>query len=182
MAKSVKYSVFETNWGYFALAGRDNCLIRTVLPVKSRRLAETILLTCLPQPDKALRQSKLFHKLQASIKSYYKGNYVDFSQNIPLDMTTLSEFAQKLFCSLRAITFGRIITYSQLASKAGVPNAQRAAGRVLSKNPLPLIIPCHRVIRSDGQPGGFSAQGGPKTKIKMLNLEKTALTVFKTKY
>ena len=71
----------------------------------------------------------------------------------------------------RKIEFGQRITYSGLAKKAGSPASSRAAGNALAKNPMPLVIPCHRVIRTDGQMGGFSAPGGISYKKRMLILE-----------
>jgi O-6-methylguanine DNA methyltransferase len=67
------------------------------------------------------------------------------------------------------------VTYGRLAEAAGHPGAARAVGQALSKNPIPLLIPCHRVLASGGSPGGFSAHGGLATKAKMLEIEGATL-------
>jgi O-6-methylguanine DNA methyltransferase len=71
----------------------------------------------------------------------------------------------------RYVRFGQTITYTQLAEKIGRPLAARAVGNALAKNPLPLIIPCHRIIRSDGSAGKFSTAGGSKLKRKLIKHE-----------
>ena len=83
----------------------------------------------------------------------------------------LSEFAKSVLTACRAIKFGQTISYLGLAEKAGHPTAARAVGNVMAKNPLPLIVPCHRVLNADGRAGGFSATGGISLKKKMLELE-----------
>ena len=75
----------------------------------------------------------------------------------------------------RDIKFGQTISYSGLAKRIGRAGSARAVGNALAKNPLPLIIPCHRVVRNDGKIGGFSAKGGITLKKKMLELEHQAL-------
>jgi len=72
---------------------------------------------------------------------------------------------------LCGVEWGTTVTYKDIASSIGRPGSARAIGLIMSKNPIPLIIPCHRVIRSDGGLGGFSGQGGVEMKKKMLALE-----------
>ncbi len=131
-------------------------------------------------PQDTLRWSIEFDKtffktLQEQITAYFEGNCVNFSRDIPLTIDGLSSFGISVLTACRAIEFGQTITYGRLAKKSGRPNSSRAVGSVLAKNPLPLLIPCHRVIRSDGRLGGFSAPGGVKLKKKMLELERKTL-------
>jgi O-6-methylguanine DNA methyltransferase len=111
--------------------------------------------------------------LQEQITAYFDGAHINFSQDIPLGLDRFSSFGISVLTACRAVEFGQTITYSRLARKSGRPAASRAVGSVLAKNPLPLIIPCHRVIRSDGKLGGFSAPGGVKLKKRLLLHEKT---------
>jgi O-6-methylguanine DNA methyltransferase len=88
----------------------------------------------------------------------------------------LSLFAGRVLTACGDIKFGQTISYGRLAKKIGRAGAARAVGGALAKNRLPLIIPCHRVIRSDGKIGGFSAAGGTTIKKGMLELERKILS------
>ena len=109
-----------------------------------------------------------YRTTQDRIIAYYQGAHVDFGLDIPVDLDGLSPFCRSVLTACRGIQFGRTMTYAQLARRLGTPAAARAVGNALAKNPLPLIISCHRVLRSDGKPGGFSAPGGVTLKRKML--------------
>jgi len=172
MQKVVKYAVFKTKWGYFGLAGTEYALCRTQLPGQKPEKIKALLLKNFhhPQFDKTF-----FKTLQEQIAAYFEGAHVNFSRDIPLALDGLSSFGISVLTASRAIEFGQTITYGRLAKKSGRPNASRAVGSTLAKNPIPLIIPCHRVIRSDGKLGGFSAPGGITVKKKMLELEYEAL-------
>lgn len=82
----------------------------------------------------------------------------------------LTTFAQKVLEATRHIPRGQVLTYSELAGMIGAPRAQRAVGNALAQNPLPFIVPCHRVIRADGHLGGYSG-GGRNTKARLLGFE-----------
>jgi methylated-DNA-[protein]-cysteine S-methyltransferase len=79
-------------------------------------------------------------------------------------------FARKVYRAVLSIPLGEVRSYSWIASKAGNPKARRAVGQILKRNPYPLLIPCHRVVRSDGNPGGYAL--GKKKKASLLLLEK----------
>jgi len=81
-------------------------------------------------------------------------------------------FERKVWEELKKIPLGTTKSYKQIAKAIGHPNASRAVANACGKNPKPIEIPCHRVIRSDGGLGGYSAQGGAETKRKLLELEK----------
>lgn len=87
---------------------------------------------------------------------------------------SLSPFAQAVLAATYAIPKGETRTYAQVAKLAGYPNAFRAAGTALSKNPYAPFVPCHRVIKSDGSMGNYSGKGGPAAKKRMLEKEKAA--------
>jgi len=135
----------------------------------------------------------LFKTLQEQITAYFEGAYVDFSQGVPIVLNGFSPFGSSVLCACRRIRFGQVVTYSALAQKIGRPAAVRAVGNALARNPLPLIIPCHRVVRSPRRfasqseaaggklvpaqagIGGFSAPGGVDLKKRLLLHEKHAL-------
>jgi methylated-DNA-[protein]-cysteine S-methyltransferase len=167
MANPAKYTIFKTKWGHFGLAANETGLLRTVLPCPTRKTVERILFAGLdhPQLDK-----NLLKPLQDKIIAYFKGKPVRFG--VSIDLNDLPPFTKKVLTACRKIPSGKTVSYSQLAKIIGKPGASRAVGNALAKNPIPLIIPCHRVIHSDGSLGQFSAPGGKKLKRKLINLEK----------
>ena len=172
MQKAIKYTIFKTKWGYFGLGGTENALLRTCLPVAGRKRAKCLLL-------KGLRPAEydktLFKSLQEQISAYFEGACINFRRDISLDLTGLSGFTRLVLSGCRDITYGRTISYGQLAEKIGRPGAVRAVGGALARNPLPLIIPCHRGTYANGKLGGFSAMGGAKLKKRMLELEEKSI-------
>lgn len=87
-----------------------------------------------------------------------------------------TEFQKKVWTAISKIPKGKVLTYKELAKKIGRPLAVRAVGNAVGANPLPITIPCHRVIKTDGSLGGYSAKGGIKTKLKLLKSEGVVLT------
>lgn len=172
MQKVIRYAVFRTKWEYFGLAGTEKALLRTHLPLPEPQNLKRRLLEGLPAPQ---YDKNLFNTLQKQIIAYFEGTYVNFDPNIPIVLDGFSTFASRVLTACRNIGFGQTISYGQLAQKIRRPAAARAVGRVMASNPLPLIIPCHRVIRSDGRIGGFSAPSGTKLKNKLLKLERESL-------
>ena len=172
MQKMIKYAIFETKWGHFGLAGTKSGLCRTQLPGPEPKKIESRLLKNLPD---AQFDETFFKILQKQIASYFEGSCVNFGTDIPVALDEIGGFSRQVLTACRDIQFGEIISYRGLAAKAGRPAASRAVGNALAKNPLPLIIPCHRVLRTDGKLGGFSAPGGISLKKKMLTLEQKAL-------
>ncbi len=168
--KPLKYTVFETSWGYFGLAGSNRALYRTCLPMHDRQKVENHLLKNLP----TVRHDRDYLiLLQEQVTAYFEGARVDFGPNISVVLEGLTPLANSVLAACRQIGFGQVLTYSELARKSGQPAAARAVGNALAKNPLPLIIPCHRVIRSDGKIGGFSGPGGAAMKKRLLELERS---------
>jgi methylated-DNA-[protein]-cysteine S-methyltransferase len=167
MGKTLRYAIFRTRWGWFGFCGHGHGLIRTCLPMKNPEMIRRTLLSGL---DATYKDPGYFKSVQEDINRYYKGTCVDF-KSVPVCLDGLTAFQKTVLLKLKGIKYGKIITYRNLARMAGNPRSVRAIGQVMAKNPLPLIIPCHRVVRSDGSLGGFSAYGGIETKKKMLNLE-----------
>ena len=164
--KLIKYVIFKTKWGYFGLVATDNGLLRTCLPAAERERVESHLLKNLPA---AQYDRDLFKDVQEQITAYFEGDCINFS--VPVVLDGFSLFARSVLTACKGIKFGQTVSYSRLAKIAGKPTAARAVGRVLAKNPLPLIIPCHRIICANGSLGGFSATAGVNLKKKMLKLE-----------
>lgn len=175
MEKAIKYEIFNTKWGYFGLAALEKALFRTVLPMPNPKKVKSLLKKNYPN---AKYKKNLLKPLQKQITAYFEGSRIDFSLT-PVILNSLTPFTIKVLTACRKIPFSRTLSYSELAKKINRPKAARAVGNALAKNPLPLIIPCHRVICSDGRHGNFSATGGKKLKQKLLHLEKVT---YATKY
>ena len=166
------YTIFETQWGYFGLSAIENCLTKTHLPCSDDEAVKANLLKGL----QCFKYEKpLFKPVQRQIVAYFAGQHIEFDAKIPVLLDQFSDFTKLTLAVCRKVTFGETVTYSCLAKMTGRAKAARAIGSALAKNPLPLIIPCHRIIRSDGEMGGFSALGGVKYKKKLISHEKSCL-------
>jgi len=168
LQKVVKYSIFKTKWGYFGLAGTEYGLLRSQLPGLE---ADKIKCQLLKNLQQAQFDKDFFKTIQQQATAYFDGTRVEFNKDAPLILAGFSLFARGVLAACRNIRFGETISYGRLAEKLGQAGAGRAVGRVLAKNPLPLIIPCHRVIKSDGKIGGFSSTGGKDLKKRLLQHE-----------
>lgn len=115
-------------------------------------------------------KERKLERFEDAMGRYFGGEAERF--HFKVDLRGLTEFERRVLKAAREIGYGEVRSYSWLAKRAGRPRAARAAGNVMAKNPLPIIIPCHRVIRSDGGLGGFSMKGGAKVKRKLQALER----------
>ena len=107
-----------------------------------------------------------------SIQNYLSGQKINFT-DIAVDLDGVDEFRRKIYQALRGIGFGCTTTYGELARAIGATEWEgaRDVGDAMGRNPVPIVIPCHRVLASGGRLGGFSAYGGTATKQKLLALE-----------
>jgi len=121
---------------------------------------------------KGLKQSvpEFVSKTIFLLEKYFNGEKVKF-EGIPVDTGNLSDFSRSVYKVVRNVSYGKTISYSEVARLAGFSGACRAVGSALKRNPVPIIIPCHRVVKKNGDVGGFSASGGVATKIKLLQIE-----------
>jgi methylated-DNA-[protein]-cysteine S-methyltransferase len=95
-------------------------------------------------------------------------------QDIPLDLEDVPDFNRRVYEMARTIPPGQTLTYGEIAKRLGVPHEAREVGQALGRNPVAIIVPCHRVLGADGKMGGFSANGGVSTKRRMLEIEGAA--------
>ncbi len=120
-----------------------------------------------PAPDALLTRAA------GELAAYFAGTLREFT--VPCDPGPLSPFRRAVLAVVRAIPYGTTLTYGEVALRAGSPRAARAVGRVLARNPLPIVIPCHRVLAAGGRPGGYSGGAGLTTKCRLLALEGVCL-------
>ncbi len=115
--------------------------------------------------------SRWLKALQTMVEVYAKGRRVPF-QDISVDWSDLTEFRQEVLQACRSIPYGQTRTYKELAEQVGRPNSVRSIGTCMAANPIPIIVPCHRVVASDGSLGGYSAPGGTEMKSLLLQMER----------
>lgn len=96
----------------------------------------------------------------------------DDLRDLPLDFSDVPEFHRRVYEVARAIPPGEVLTYGEVAQRIGEPGAARAVGQALGRNPFAPVVPCHRVLAAGGRSGGFSAEGGADTKLRMLEIER----------
>jgi methylated-DNA-[protein]-cysteine S-methyltransferase len=104
------------------------------------------------------------------LSRYFQGEQIDFFDT-PVVLDGMTPFRQKVLTVIRNLTYGKICSYGQVACECSSPHAARAVGGALASNPIPVIIPCHRVVASDGKLTGFSAPGGESAKRALLKME-----------
>lgn len=117
----------------------------------------------------AKHDSRLLSAFQSQLRDYFAGRPVRFSPDP--DLTGMTAFQQKVLTACAALDYGQTATYGELARRIGKPRAARAVGGAMSRNPFPLLIPCHRVVGCNGSLGGFSAEQGIAVKRWLLDLE-----------
>lgn len=164
------YTTFETAYGACAIAWNGDAITCFQLMTDNpkdierwhkRRVPQAVLGAPTPIAAKAIDAAT----------RYFNGEPVDFS-DIPIDLHGQTDFFKSIYEALRRVPYGQTTTYGALAKELGFGNeAARDVGVAMSKNPVPLIIPCHRVLAAGGQLGGFSTPGGVSSKIRMLKLE-----------
>jgi len=105
-----------------------------------------------------------------AVVALMRGDAVDL-RFIAIDMDGLPDFHQRVYDVARTIPPGVTLTYGEIAKRLGDPGSARAVGQALGRNPIPVIVPCHRVLAAGGKTGGFSAPGGSATKLNLLAIE-----------
>ena len=164
------YRVFETAGGFCGNAWNNVGITRFQLPAKSAEAAERLLLRRLPDAKPDLPVTPVA-EVVAAVQRYFEGERTDFS-NVKLDLDVQDPFLKRIYEATRRLGWGHTTTYGGLAKElGGEPEAARDVGYAMARNPVPLIIPCHRVLAAGGKIGGFSAPGGSAAKARMLELE-----------
>jgi methylated-DNA-[protein]-cysteine S-methyltransferase len=165
-----EYTIFETKNGFAAVAWSATGVSRLRLPADTQARAESSILRRFPQARRAVPPAHIV-RLISDINRYFEGERVDFS-TVPLDLSPQEPFFARVYTEVRKLGWGETTTYGSLAKILGAaPRAARGVGQAMASNPVPLIVPCHRVLAAGGKIGGFSAPGGSHSKAKMLRLE-----------
>jgi methylated-DNA-[protein]-cysteine S-methyltransferase len=169
--------VFKTALGFVGIGWSGAGLVRLILPepehgrvVRALKSGPAAMLSDvseaeLPQPIAAL---------VLLIRRYAEGEAIDFSA-VPIDWADADPFRRAIYEAARSLRHGEAVTYGELAERAGFPGMARETGAALGRNPVPLVIPCHRILSAGGRLGGFSAPGGRRTKQRLLAHEQARL-------
>jgi methylated-DNA-[protein]-cysteine S-methyltransferase len=164
------YHVFETADGFCGIAWSEAGITRFQLPTKSPAATERLLRRRLPGAEPAAPPPQVAEAV-AAVCRYFDGEETDFSR-FTLDLGEQDPFFQRIYAAARQLHWGRTTTYGALAKALGAgPEAARDVGQAMARNPVALLIPCHRVLAAGGKVGGFSAPGGAAAKRRMLALE-----------
>jgi len=168
------YLIFGTAGGFCAIAWNQRGITRFQLPLKNPEAASRNLLRRLPRATPGTPSPDALAAVAAA-RRYFSGGQADFA-DLNLDLGEQTAFFERVYAAARRIGWGHTTTYGALAKELGAgPEAARDVGEAMAHNPVPLIIPCHRVLAAGGKLGGFSAPGGASTKRRMLALEGVAL-------
>ena len=161
----MQFAIINTPWKCFGFVVRDHRLLATYLP----RFRGEIRRRIVEDWPEAVEASDLLPRFRRDVLDYFAGRRVRFSA--PIDLFDVPPFRREVLERCRRIPYGKTASYGDLARAVGRDGAARAVGSAMAHNPLPLVIPCHRVLRSDGSLGGFSSPEGTRLKERMLRLE-----------
>ena len=166
---TTNFCLFDTSFGRCALAWNAVGISGASFPEVDDQTTNTRLLRANPNAKEAAPNEPAAKAINAVQKLLDMGE-ADFSE-IPLDISALNDFDKSVLTETLKIAPGQVLTYGAIAKTLGDIAFSRRVGQALGRNPIPIIIPCHRVVGADGQMTGFSAPGGAHLKRQLLKLE-----------
>lgn len=169
----LSYLVFNTSLGWVGVIGSPEGLRRLTLPQASPEQVWRVFDESSSKwrdPVLSEAQADYFGDLPQRIRDYLDGKRVSFADK--LDLGRASSFQREVWKTTQSIPYGETRSYAWVAGEVGLPRAARGVGQAMARNPLPLVIPCHRVVGSDGSLVGFG--GGIDLKRRLLRIESGA--------
>jgi methylated-DNA-[protein]-cysteine S-methyltransferase len=163
-APLIQWDVVESPLGSLYVAIREQSLCKLDFG-----LNQADFLSRLDPLARTERNPVALKPITAQLRAYFAGARTEFE--VSLDLDRLTPFQRSVLTTARRIPPGTVWTYGQVARTIGKPRASRAVGQALGRNPMPIVIPCHRVVASDGSLGGYSGGGGLASKRWLLRLE-----------
>ena len=164
------HAVFETPLGWIGIGWSARGITHLQLPERDLDRTTSRLLARGASAATGTPPPAILEAIDA-IRRYAAGEPVDFS-GFPVDLSGVDEFRRAIYGQARELAYGETTTYGGLADAAGHPGLARETGAAMGSNPLPRIVPCHRVLAAGGKMGGFSAPGGVFTKRRLLDMER----------
>jgi len=165
----IQFALFDTAIGRCGIAWADRGIVAIQLPLPSEAQTRGRL----KQRYQALTEVAPPADVQVAIDrmvALMEGKPIDLA-DIDLDLSDSPDFNREVYAIAREIPPGKTLTYGDIAKRLGGVELSRNVGQAMGQNPCPIIVPCHRVLAAGGKPGGFSANGGVETKLKMLAIE-----------
>ena len=160
----VSFDVADTPVGPLLVAVTDNGLCRISFDPEPERETEDLARTF---GVRVLRAPRQIDPVRRELDEYFEGRRQEF--DLPVDLRGRSEFTQHVLERLAGVPYGQVTTYGSLAADVGKPRAARAVGTIMNRNPIPIVLPCHRVVGSNGSLVGYG--GGIERKRLLLDLE-----------
>jgi methylated-DNA-[protein]-cysteine S-methyltransferase len=164
------FALFDTNIGRCGVAWSARGIAGVQLPEASEAKTRARLTRRYPHAREAPPPADVCRAIDA-ITSLLRGEPRDLSA-IALDMEGIPEFDRGVYEAARGIVAGATVSYGELAARVGERGLAREVGQALGRNPFPIIVPCHRILATGGKAGGFSANGGVATKLRLLTIER----------
>lgn len=164
------YTLFDTTLGKCAVVWRDSGVVGFQLPERSDAATTTRLHNLFPDAV-PMEPGPLARRVIDGVTALLNGE-PDPLTDIDLDLTGLPDFDRRVYAVTCTIGPGRTRTYGEVAVALGSPRGAQAVGQALGRNPIPILVPCHRVLAAHGAVGGFSASGGTVTKRALLAAER----------
>ncbi|OPY00336.1 MAG: Methylated-DNA--protein-cysteine methyltransferase, constitutive [Syntrophorhabdus sp. PtaB.Bin047] len=161
----IEFAIFESWFGTISVVKRQGRIVRLDLSENDMYQEHRAVLKRFPD---GVESDQSFKAVRTLLHRYLKGQPVDF-RDVEIDISDLPAFTRMVLEELRKIPYGETRSYLDIARSAGCPSGGRAVGQAVKRNPIPIIVPCHRVIRHNGSLGGFGL--GEKIKKRLLSLE-----------
>ena len=165
-----QFRLAATCLGHVGIVAGPRGLRRLYLPHRSKTAQRQAIKSDF---ETTTEDDTLLPELADALRRYFDGERVEF--DIRLDCDGAAEFTAAIWRACRRVPYGKTVSYKQLAARAGCPGAARAVGSALGRNPFPIVVPCHRVIKADGSLGGYSGPGGVEFKRRLLTMEAAAI-------
>ncbi len=163
----VETTVFQTQWGWVELTASENGITSIVLPRSPRSGGKNGRATSAREPNRAAKS--VLNEAKEQLTEYLAGGRRDFT--MPVDLSVGTSFQRRVWRAILRIPYGRVRSYQWVAMRVGGRQYARAVGMALGANPVPIVVPCHRIISHDGSLGGFGC--GLPMKRRLLKLEGT---------
>ncbi|MEO8602143.1 MAG: methylated-DNA--[protein]-cysteine S-methyltransferase [bacterium] len=166
------FAIFDTAIGRCGIAWGSRGVVAVQLPEARDSETRTRLRRRVPEAVEAAPPAAVRRAINA-IEALLRGEASDLSA-VALDQEGVPDFHRRVYAVARTIPAGATLTYGAIAARLGAPGSARAVGQALGRNPFAIVVPCHRVVAAGGKSGGFSANGGVTTKLRLLAIERAA--------